>query len=210
MNPTDPEVTQPPTAPAAPPSDPTDWKAKYEESVRSYNGLKGTLGTRTQERDKALTDLNSLSVQHEGLKADQETAVKTAEQIKTEKEQLQNTQAKTAKELDALKLVSTEFPGLASYFAKGMLVTGDLVGDDLRNFLTNWKTEFEKIGADVSQRRNEGIVPPVPVPTPNQTMTYQEVGDAKIAALRQFGAGSKEYQQYANLEKQMISEGKHK
>lgn len=196
-----------PPVEAAPPAT-TDWKAEYDKVVRQYNGAQGVIKSRTQERDKFKTDLDLLSTDFEGFKQESSTTASTLNQTKTQLEQIQTTHNSTAAELAAIKLTAAEFPDLVRYVAKGMIQPGNLQGDDLRKFLTDWKTEFESIGAEAGRNRSAGTTPPAPASNPQGAMTFEEVVDAKMDALRNLGANSKEFKQYSVMEQQMIQQGK--
>lgn len=195
-----------PTTPA-PPSDAKDWKAEYEKVLRQYNGAQGVIKTRTDERDKALSDLNALSTEYEGFKQEKNTEIQGLSQIQTQHAELQGTHTKTAKELAAIKFAATEFPEnpeLVRYIAKGMLQPGEREGDDLRTFLTDWKTEFESLGADAGRNRASGSIPPAPGNAAPPAMTLFEVQDKKVEALKRSGVKSKEYLELQALERQLL------
>lgn len=209
MNPTDAVQTQPTDLAPATPSSTTDWEAEYKKIKRQYDGREGYIKTLTKDKEDATHQATQLSTDFEKFKNESYNPIASQfDQIKAAKEQLEGTVGQTKAELETLRLVSTEFPDLAKYVAKGMINPNGKQGDELRQFLTDWKTEFESLGVQNTQQRNAGSAPPPPATTPQGEMTFDEVATKKLEALRKYGARSKEFQELSAMENRMMAEGK--
>lgn len=202
-----------------------DYKAKYEQALvdkqaaeklvadkdRQYLSAQGNLTQAVNDRKKLEADLEALSVNSEKTKGEilaekqtLEDAIKAKQSSETE---LQKQLSSKDAELEVMKLIVTDYPELAEWYGKGRIRT-DLSGDALKSHLDGWKADIAA-GQLVSKRRDG--VSPNPERTGGQNaMTFNEVQDAKIDAMKLHGVRSKEYKELLAVEEQLFKEGKYK
>lgn len=199
------QPTEPTPAPATPSStSTTDWEAEYRKLKRTLDGKEGFISNLKKERDTARDELTSLSVEFETFKQENSGVTQSLTTTKQQLEQANGTLAKTTGAYESLKLVATEFPDLVKYVAKGMIDPGNKQGDELRTFLTDWKTEFDSLGIQRAQQDPSGSTPPAPSGDGQPTLTLYEIQDKKVEAYRLYGPKSKEYIELAKLESQAL------
>lgn len=208
---------------SAPPSD--EWKAKYEAVVkerdeakkladdkdRQYQSVQGNLAQTVTERKKLQDDLKALSDSSERdkgqLLAEKQQLEESIKAKQTVEAQLQTQLAGKESEAEVLKLIITEYPELAVRYSKGLINTTGMDKDALKKHLDEHKADV--LVENTTNQRRKGVAPPPP-PGGQNSMTFQQVQDAKVEALKQHGARSQEFKELVALEDQLFKEGKYK
>lgn len=168
-----------------------EWMNKAQTAERQVASYKGHFDKASNDLAQAKAALQQLTDQHTLAVNELEKLRKITARVP----ELETKSATAQRQLDTARLIIKDYPDLASAWAKGLLVTDNLEGNTLSEYLDGWR---EELGSREKSARRDTVTGKTPErPTPAQPTSHREPGEiwSEMARLR---PGTPEYQRLYN------------